>query len=160
MNLLLPGTSQADSQTRVRPTCSVWTLCNAFLDNAMYPIMFVDYVTAFRRGLAASASDGSLSAGDGDSGSALQLAVGPQLPDIAAMPLDSQVIDGSGGGGGGGGGLLDDSFASDSFGGGGAGGEEEEEDAFTRWLIGTSNTNCTQAQRTSGAPLAQCVGFT
>jgi len=125
----------------------------------MYPIMFVDYVTAFRRGLAASASDGSLSAGDGDSGSALQLAVGPQLPDIAAMPLDSQVIDGSGGGGGGGGGLLDDSFASDSFGGGGAGGEEEEEDAFTRWLIGTSNTNCTQAQRTSGAPLHNALAL-
>lgn len=46
---------------------SVWTLCNAFLDNAMYPIMFVDYITAFRRSVAPGAKGGigesSLSSG-------------------------------------------------------------------------------------------------
>eukprot|EP01047_Picozoa_sp_COSAG01_P041554 COSAG01_NODE_3572_length_5920_cov_2.877877_2_plen_293_part_00 len=26
---------------------SVWTICNSFLDNATYPIMFVDYIIAF-----------------------------------------------------------------------------------------------------------------
>ena len=45
---------------------SVWTLCNAFLDNAMYPIMFVDYVTAFftaRDAAAAPTPEGSGSVG-------------------------------------------------------------------------------------------------
>ena len=91
---------------------SIWTVCNAFLDNAMYPIMFVDYLMAFRRSLAQSVGAGAV--GDDDrslsGGSLLLVDDGVSTEHGSASALNQW------------------------------GEEEETESALSRWLIGMGMT--------------------